>query len=64
MRFRTLALAMALGCGFGMMAEARKPEIVKTTAKRPKSRVKKAKKVKGPKRPKSKVKKVKRVKHA
>jgi len=64
MRFRTLALGLALGCGLGSLAVAQQAPIQKVSAKRPKSKVKKAKKPKAPKRPKSKVKKAKHVKHA
>lgn len=57
MRFRTLALAVALGCGFGMLAEARqKPPVHQVSTRR---KVKKAKRHKTPKRPK-----VKHVRHA
>ncbi|HLH15730.1 MAG TPA: hypothetical protein VKX45_00845 [Bryobacteraceae bacterium] len=58
MRLRSLALALALACGFGTVAEAR----VKSPfhkVKRPKSMAKKVKPRKAPKRAK-----IKRPKHA
>jgi hypothetical protein len=52
MKFRTVALALALACGFGTLAIAKQKPVVHKTAK-------KAKKHKAPKRPK-----VKHVQHA
>jgi hypothetical protein len=56
MRFRTLALALALACGTTGLAEAKKTVVTKTAVKRPKPKRLKVK------RPKSNVKKAKRVK--
>jgi len=47
MRFRTLALALALCCGFGTLAEAKKTPVSTSKAKK----VKRPKTRKAPKRP-------------
>jgi hypothetical protein len=53
MRLRVLALAVALGCGFGTLAEAKqKPPV--HIVKRPKSKAKKVKRPKAPKHAKVK----------
>ena len=61
MRFRTLALVLALGCGFGMIAEAKRKSPAQKAAARQAKALKKANHHAGKvKRPKSNVKKAKR----